>query len=170
MKHPVGHAQNGVTVYVDLIHSDAAKHIAEQPHLLGLVAEGLRHITLHGEDINVEWDMGRAIGYDFVISTAETDSVFYAQLSRDSTYTRFIKNGAPLSTQRITLILHRSEDKNAYELQDAWIGRLSPPRPGSTNETTESRPYWEKHAFVLGSQSLQPRTVTKTCPYQLSET
>ncbi len=169
MKHSIGQTRNGVTVYVDLIHSQAAQHIADQPHLLSLIAEMLPHTTLRGSDFSIEHDMGRTIGYDFVVSTADTDTIFYAQLLRDSTYTRFVKNGKPLSTQHLTLHLHLSEDKTTYELRDAWIGHLSPPRPGSGHETTQSRPYWATHAFVFGNQSLQLRTVTKKCPYNITE-
>lgn len=164
MKHPIGQTRNGIAVYVDLIQSQAAKHISQQPHLLGLVAEALKSTTLKGADAKIEHDMGRAIGYNFVVKTTETESVFYAQLLRDNTYTRFIKNGKPLATQHLSMILHRSEN-GEYELSDAWIGRLSPARPGTADETAESKPFWESHAIILGSESLQLRTVTKVCPY-----
>lgn len=167
MKHPVGHTHNKIAVYVDLIHSEAAKHIAEQPHLLSLVAEALHRTTLHGTALTVECDMGRAVGYDFVVSTTGADNVFYAQPLREDAYIRFIKNGKPLSTQSITLILHSNQDKDGttYELQDAWIGHLSPPRPGVAGETAESKSYWENHAYVLSNQTLQLQTITRTCPY-----
>ncbi|HTE22834.1 MAG TPA: hypothetical protein VK674_07420 [Candidatus Limnocylindria bacterium] len=164
MKHLVGHSRNGAAVYVDLIHSEAAKHIAHQPHVLGLVGEVLKQTTLKGPEVTIEHDMGRTIGYSFVVKTTDKDTIFYAQLLRDSLYTRFVKNGKPLSTQYLTLILYRQDDK-AYELHDTWIGRIRPPRPGSTNETSDSKPYWDTHALVLDNQPMQSRTVTKICPY-----
>lgn len=164
MKHPIGQTSNGIAVHVDLIRSQAAKHIAQQPHLLNLIAEALEQITLSGTDAKIEHDMGRVIGYNFVVKTTESDGVFYAQLLRDDTYTRFVKNGKPLPTQYLSMVLCRDED-GVYELNDAWIGRMSPPRPGTVDETAESKPYWSAHAIILGNESLQLRTITKVCPY-----
>jgi hypothetical protein len=164
MKHTIGHARNGASVYVDLIHSQAASHISQQPRLLNLVIEALQKTNLSGQEVSIEYDAGRDIGYNFVVSTTEKDTVFYAQLVHDSIYTRFVKNGKPLPTQHLTLILSRDEDGD-YSLLDTWIGRLSPPRPSSTDETTESKPYWSTHALVLDNQPIQSRTLTKVCPY-----
>jgi hypothetical protein len=164
MKHPIGYTSNGVQVYVDLIHSEAAGHIAQQPHLLGLVNEVLRKTTLRELEVSIEHDMGRTIGYDFVVGTTDKDSVFYAQPLREKIYTRFVKNSKPIPAQHLALVLQR-DDEGFYELLNAWIGHISPPRPGSINETTESKPYWETHAFVLDNQPIQTRTLTKVCPY-----
>jgi hypothetical protein len=165
MKHPVGSTRDGATVVIDLIHSDAAKHISQQPHILGLAQEALQKITLQGKDIRIEHDMGRPIGYNFVVDTKDTDTVFYAQLLRDNVYSRFVKNGKPLATQCLSLILAKQDGEDAYELLDVWVGGLNPPRPGSANETTQSIPYWKTHAIVLDKQQLQTRTITKECPY-----
>jgi hypothetical protein len=165
MKHSVGNTHNGVSVVIDLIHSDAAKHIAQQPHILGLAEEVLRKVTLQDDNISIEYDMGRSIGYNFVVGTKETDTVFYAQLIRDDVYSRFVKNGKPLATQFLTLILKRQSDAPVYDLLDVWVGNLNPPRPGSAEENAESVPYWENHAYILDTQQLQTRTITKVCPY-----
>jgi hypothetical protein len=165
MKHPIGRTSNGVEVYVNLINSSAAKNIAQQPKLLGLVAEALPKITLKGTNVSVEHDVGRPVGYSFVVETNSADAVFYAQIYRKNTFTRFIKNGTPLSTKHITLVFNYNEVEEAYELLDTWLGRINPPRPGEATETPESKPYWENHAIILGNQPLQLRSVTKTCPY-----
>lgn len=164
MRHPVGHTSNGVVVHVDLLQSEAARHISQQPHLLELASEVLARKSVHGPSLRMEYDMGRTIGYSYVVATTEQDQVFYAQLLQDPAYTRFIKNGKPLATTYLSLVLRRSED-GAYELVDTWIGRLNPPRPGTTGETADSKPYWTSHALILGNQPLQLRSVTKTCPY-----
>lgn len=164
MRHPIGQTSNGVAVYVDLIQSQAAKRIAQQPRLLNLVAEALQQVKLRDAEVNIEHDMGRAIGYSSVVKTAGTDGIFYAQLLRDDTYIRFVKNGKPSSTQHLSMLLRRDKD-DTYELQDAWIGNLNPPRPGTTGETAESKPYWATHAIILGNEPLQLRTITKDCPY-----
>jgi hypothetical protein len=165
MVHLIGHAKNGIPVHVDLIGSSGARQIAQQPQLLTLMAEALKQTSLHGPRAVVERDMGRAIGYDFVVSTSESDTVFYCQTAQDDTYTRFIKNGKPAMTQFLTITLRRSTKSLAYDLLDVRVGRINPPRPGATDETPESRPYWANHAIVFGGQTLQPRTITKKCPY-----
>jgi hypothetical protein len=164
MKHVITDTSNGIPVYVDLIHSQAAEHISSQPNLLGLVKEVLQQTTAKGDHVDIETDMGRGIGYSYVVTTSEKDSIVYAQLMRDDTYTRFVKNGTPLTTQFLSIQLRRAED-GSYELHDTWVGPLTPPHPGSSDETSESKPYWADHAVVLGNQRLQVRSATKVCPY-----
>lgn len=165
MGHFIGRTFNDIPVYVDLITSEAAKHIAQQPNLLTLATEVLRQTELVGIDINTERDMGRTIGYDYVVGTTDDDVVFYAQLTRENIYTRFVKNGNPLATRHLTLAVSYSQSDKQYNLNDVWIGRLRPPRPGSAQATKKGNLYWEKHAFIFENQSLQSRTLTKTCPY-----
>lgn len=165
MNHLVGHTNNKEPVFVDLIKSKAAKRIAQQPSLLTLATEALPRVTLAGVNISLEQDMGRVIGYDYVVETTDDDTVFYAQLVRDSTFTRFVKNGEPLPTRHLTMVLDYSQESTSYNLIDIWVGHRRPPRPGSTHETTRGNLYWGKHAFVFENQPLQSRTLTKTCPY-----
>lgn len=164
MKHPIGQTRNGIAVYVDLIRSQAATHIAAQPHLLGLAKEMLDKTVAKTAEIHIEHDMGRPIGYSKVVKTTDKDTIFYGRSPGDELYTRFTKNGAPSATKYLTATLLRDSDGD-YELKDIWIGRLRPPRPGSANETSESKPYWSTHAFVLDSRPLQLQTITKVCPY-----
>jgi hypothetical protein len=164
MRHPIGQTRNGVPVFVDLISSQAAKRIAQQPQLLTLTKEMLEQVTVRGQEASIEHDMGRLIGYNFVVATTDKDTILYGCLVKDNIYTRFVKNGKPRSTHFLTVSLRKDGD-NTYELLDVWVGRLNPPRPGSANETPESKAYWASHAFVLDNQPLQLQTVTKECPY-----
>jgi hypothetical protein len=165
MIHPICTTQDGIEIYVELIGSEAARSIAKQPQLLGLVKEALAGKKLTSAEMHFEHNMGRIVGYDFIVDTPSDDAVFYACVFREKTYTRFIKGGKPLSTKYVAMSLKRRADGSAYELYDVRIGRLAPPRPGLPNETAKSRQYWATHAFVHDNQILQPRTVTKTCPY-----
>jgi hypothetical protein len=165
MKHLIGYAHNNVPMFVDLIRSDAAQRIAHQPNLLSLATEALQFLTLHGDKLELEQDMGRIIGYDSVIETNAGDAVFYARLVRDTSYTKFVKTNKPLSTQYLTLLLSNGEDDSSYELDDVWIGRFRPPHPGSVKENTKSNAYWEHHAVIFDNQALQSNTLTKVCPY-----
>ncbi len=165
MQHIICRTPNEISVYVDLINSQAARNISQQPRLLQYAKEALlKQTNLKGPKVVIVHNLERTIGYNYVVETAETDSIFYAQVGKDPTFTRFIKNGKPLATQHVTIVLMRDEDGH-YAMHDTWIGLQSPPRPGSPNATEKSLPYWENHAFVLDNQPLQLRTVTKVCPY-----
>lgn len=164
MVHPLGITKNGIEVMVDLIGSPVAARIAKQPHLLELVKEVLQKTSFRDAEVHMQYDMKRTIGYDFVIPTTEKDTIFYARPLRDTVFSRFVKNGKPLSTQVLVLIMSRNK-KGEYDLQDTWVGHISPPRPGSTDETPESKPYWMAHAIIADNQAVQSSTITKTCPY-----
>jgi len=164
MKQPVGPTSNGKQVFVDLIHSQAAKHIAGHPQLIGHVAEALRQTTVKTAYLKFEYNLKRSIGYENVVPTAPAEKVVYAQTAHDGLYTRFTRKGNPSSTTYVSMALQQNED-GTYDLLDAWIGRIRPPRPGSDNETPASREYWANHAFLLDKQVLRPHTATETCPY-----
>ncbi len=165
MKYSVGLTQNKVEVYVYLTGSKVEKRLARQPQLLSLAKEVLSEITLNKPEVCIEYDLKRQIGYDFIIKTTDQDSVFYACLVKDKTFTPFIKSGDPIPTSYLTLMLRQDVDMN-YEMYDIWIGRHAPPLPGSTEATDDSKPFWLNHAFILGDQTLQTQTLTKICPYQ----
>ena len=164
MKHPITKTRNGAAVYVNLLKSPAGTHIAEQPHVLSLIKEALEQTSLKAGAIRMERDMGRDIGYDYVAETGESDAVFYARLVREEQYIRFVKKGKPQATRYLTIILVRS-DAGEYELLDTWVGRLSPPLPGRTDEAPESKDYWSSHAHIFDHQPIQLRTITNVCPY-----
>jgi len=164
VRHVAGYTKNGHTVYVDLIKSQAAPHIAAHPHLLGLTKDALIHIPAKQERIKFEYNTGRIIGYENVVETPLEEKVLYARLVDDDLYSRFTRKGEPRQTTYISVTIQR-ESEGSYALVDAWIGRLRPPRPGSPNETPASREYWSRHAFLLDTQPLQRHTRTETCPY-----
>ncbi|HEV7454100.1 MAG TPA: hypothetical protein VGO07_02470 [Candidatus Saccharimonadales bacterium] len=164
MTHPIVSTPKGEHVYVDLVKSNAAANIALKPHLLTLVRQVLKQIQPEGDNVRMEQDMGHNVGYTSIVKTTDADTIIYAQLPYDPIYTRFVKNSKPPQTKYVSIILKRDDGGN-YELQNAWIGKLNPPRPGTEGETAESRPYWAEHAFVYDGQQVQPRSVTKTCPY-----
>lgn len=164
MKHPVTTTHNGAAVYVDLVKSKAAVNIGQKPHLLSLVKEVLRQTNVTGETMRIQQDMGRDIGYSQVVKTTEANSIVYARIVNDPIYTRFVKHAEAPSTKYLSIVLILDADGD-YELSDTWIGRLIPPRPGSENETKESRAYWANHAYTLEGQHVQASTVTRICPY-----
>lgn len=164
MKHEITKTQNGRLVYVDLIHSLAGNSIADHPYLLTLIKERLSRPIFLEPLTREEYDMGRTVGYDFVIETSNKDTILYARLFNETTYTRFIKNGKPTPTPYLSIEL-KQDPIGHYELLNTWIGRLSPPKPGDPLEVPQSKEYWNNHAVVLDKQRLQTRSVTKVCPY-----
>jgi hypothetical protein len=160
MKHLITHTTNDIPVYVDLIHSAAAKHIAERPYLLGLAAEALQKKSPGKHPLIIEHNFGRTLGYNFIVPTTDASIVFYACVLRDEVYTRFVKNVAPLATTYLTTVLDYTAD-DTFELRDLWIGRIIPPRPGSADATDAGNTYWQHHAYVFDKQSLQTKTITK---------
>lgn len=166
MKHFVVQAKNGPRVYVNLIGSKASESIAQHPYLLGLAQEALRQTRLTGQKMCFDRDMGRTVGSDDVVETGDKDTILYAQALKGDVYKRFVKNGRPQTTRRVTIVLERDHtDKNSYELVDTWVGPMRPPQPGTDGETKASRSYWDTHAFVLDREPVKLRTLTKTCPY-----
>lgn len=164
MVHPLGTTKNGIEVFVDLIGSPAAARIARQPNLLVLVKEVLEKTSFRDAEVSIACDMKRVIGYDFVVPTTEKDTIFYARPLRDSMFSRYVKQGKPIHSQSLVIVMRRN-DKDEYELRDTWVGHISPPRPGSAGEVPESKDYWASHAIIADNQAIQLSSVTKTSPY-----
>lgn len=164
MKHLISKTGNGKAVYIDLIHSQAAAQISRQPRLLEMVKRITGQSDVKGKVVRLESNMGKPIGYNSVIRTSESDTVFYAQQQREKIYTRFVKNGTPKATRYLSMVLHQDSD-DSYELHELWLGRQRPARPGHDEATDESLIYWAEHAFIIDTQPVQPRTITRDCPY-----
>jgi len=162
--HYIGVTKNGVDVYVDLIHSAAAGHISQQPHILTLAKTMLAALRLTGEALNTEYDFGRTIGNADVVETTSNDHIVYAKRLKCLTYTRFVRKRQLSPSSYLSMSFQRLPD-GSYELLDVWIGNQFPPFPMAENETPDSRPFWEKHAIVLDGQPLQLRTLTKDSPF-----
>ena len=167
MKHLVGQSHNGILVYIDLTSNSASmKNIARQPHLLTLAGEVLGRINLNGLRADIECNVGRPAGYDFVIETAEDDTDFYVRLAGDDIFTRFTKKGTPTATSFLSIRLEPDQTNEAYSIHDIWVGRQRPSRPGCDAEEPNSAAFWKKHAFIFQNQPMQTNTLTKTCPYE----
>ena len=165
MNHLVGHTQDGVAVWVDLINTNASASIARQPHLLTMAADALKQTSVDDAQLALEYDMGRVIGYDFVVATPVGADVFYARLVRDKVYTRFVKKGRPASTRTLSFVLQKQTDEESYTIEDMWVGRQRPPRPSCAEASRDSVDYWCQHAVLYENQALHPRTITKDDPY-----
>jgi len=162
--HQAATSANGKHIFVDLLHSTAGQAIARQPHLLSLIKEVTAMSTFKGDNVTVEYDVKRTVGYLSYIPTKPDDIVFYARQLRASTYTRFIKNRVPATTSLISLRLERI-DPESYIIKEVWIGPLpvAIPEPGSTSG--EQHEFWSSHAVVYNGQPLVASSTTKDWPY-----
>lgn len=154
----------GYEVYVDLITSAAGQYLSRQPYIINLIKEALEGTKLKGAEVAIERDMGRVIGNTDIVETTEKDTIFYAQPTKKSIFSRFAKNRFPSPSRQLTILLSKDTDGN-YELHDTWIGPFSPPFPGDEKATTKSKAYWQKHALVQDARAVQSKTITKVCPY-----
>ena len=155
--------KNGHKVFVDLVKSHAATHLADNGELMSLVEELVSQSDIQGENVVFEKDMGRTIGNMDLVETDDTDEIIYAKRTNRDIYTRFVKNRKPVPTQYLTVILKEIDD--GYELWSAWVGRLVPSFPGDDNEKPESKAFWSSHALIWGNQAIQESTVTATQPW-----
>jgi len=162
--HFIAATQNGDEIYVNLIHSAAAEHIAQQPHILTLAKELLATHTLTGEQVDIEHDFGRIIGNCEVVETTAKDTIVYAKLLKHANYSRFVRKRLLSPSSYLSMSIYRTPD-GAYEITDIWIGRIAPPFPTEEAQTPSSILYWSNHAIVLDGQPLQLRTLTKDVPY-----
>jgi hypothetical protein len=121
-------------------------------------------MSLVEPQVSIERDMGRVIGNTDIIETTDKDSIFYAQPNKKQVFSRYAKNRYPSPSPKLSIILEKDIDGN-YEIRDTWIGPYNPPFPGDVRETSKSKTYWENHALVQDSQSVQSKTITKICPY-----
>lgn len=142
----------------------AGSRISRQPGLLSHVKEAIAKTSLSRTSTRVEYDMGRPIGYDFVVQTTGADTVVYAKQVGENVFTRFVKAGKPSATHILSMIF-RFDSPDVFELTDVWIGPLTPPRPGSSEESASSKTFWSNHAYLLDAQTFQKNSLTKDCPY-----
>jgi hypothetical protein len=163
-KYDIGESKNGRELYVNLITSSAGHYLSRQPYLIRLIKEVLAPMNFTAAEVLVERDMGRIIGNTNIVTTSEKDSVFYAQPSKKTIASRYVKNRSLTPSTTLTILLVQDTNDN-YEIVDTWIGPFCPPFPGDERATSASRDYWETHALVADTEIVQFKTITKVCPY-----
>ena len=163
-KYVISRSLGGYEIYVNLIASNAGQYLSRHPYIINLIKEVLVPMKLKSSEVTIERDMGRIIGNTDIIETTEKDTIFYAQPTKKSVFSRYAKNRYPSPSRSLTIVLKKDEEGN-YELEETWIGPHTPPFPGDENATDKSKPYWQTHALVQDAQTVQAKTITKVCPY-----
>lgn len=158
-------SKNGVKVLYDPVDSHAATHIEDTPQLRELVAEVLTKTILTDDIEFFEYDFEDVIGNTGLVSNDKGDQIVYAKRKNRDVYSPFNKSKTPNPCSVITVYIEKI-DSGKYELKSTWVGfKDSPPFPGDKNETPSSEPYWRKHSLAWGTQEIQEKTLTSTCPW-----
>lgn len=158
-------SSNGRRVSYDPVHSHAATHFHDAPQLKDVVIEIIEAKELVGDKYEFDTDTGRIVGDMDVVDVDESDEVIYAKRKNRDEYVPFVKNRSTQPTQLVSMGLVLQND-GTYELTSAWFGEFeSPPFPGESSATAESAHFWNRHAFVWGSQGVQENTITTARPW-----
>jgi len=158
---------NGKRVVFDPIRSHASTHFHDSPKLRDLVIDVLSKKELVEAIVAEDVDMGRVVGDTDVVEVDGTDEIVYAMRKHreDQGYVPFTKSRMTQPSSFVSIYL-TEKDSMTYELSSAWIGEYeSPPFPQMDNATADSIPYWQKYAFVWGSQEIIPGSEISDCPW-----
>lgn len=156
--------KNGFKVYVDREKSHTATHFRDTPTLEKWVKEILENYQFTGENIRFHTDLGTTVGTSNLVPTTPGDEIIYAQRPFREVLSRFVKNRTPEPTSFVTVEL-RKTSANECDLFTAYFGALTPPSPGKKDETPDSKPFWNSHALVWGTQEVLPGSETPLCPW-----
>jgi hypothetical protein len=154
-------------VWYDSAKSNASTHFADTPGLQELVVEVLQARRITQNDLWFDIDLHRIIGTTDVVAVDSSDEIVYAIRTKrfEQGYVPFTKSrpAQPSSYLSVSLI---AEDDESYSLSSAWIGAWDdPPFPQESHATAESKEYWNSHAFVWGSQAIEPGSEMLNCPW-----
>ncbi|CAN5625454.1 hypothetical protein BH23PAT2_BH23PAT2_02510 [soil metagenome] len=158
---------NGKRIVFDPVDSHTATHFKDAPTLRARAEELLSSISLEGDLIAKDVDMGKVVGNSDVVEIDYKDDVVYAMRRNreDQGHVPFTKSRSSQTSTKISIYLVKKDSEN-YELSSVWIGEYeSPMFPQMSNATAESVPYWSKHAFVWGSQEIISGTTLHNCPW-----
>lgn len=159
---------NGMKIFYDPIHSHTATHFHDAQELESTTIELLSQMHLKGDLIAKDIDQGKVVGTSDVVAIDESDEIVYAMRKNreDQGYVPFTKSRTSQPSSLISIYLVKI-DEEKYELSSVWIGAYdSPMFPQMNNATPDSIPYWNKHAFVWGSQEIIPGTELHECPWE----
>jgi hypothetical protein len=164
----IAFSKNGVKVFYDPLNSHAAMHFNSNSSLLNLVIEVIEKLDLDGSEVKIETDLARQVGLSDVVEVSSEDKIMYAERvnCHEDGLVPFVLNrqGTPCNYVTIHLIPNGAW----YVLSSAWIGRLEgddEPFPMSPEKSSRSIDYWNKHAFIYGSQDIVHGSETKLCPW-----
>jgi|SRR5665213_2729465 len=169
MQKLIATSRNGIHVTYDPVHSHAATHLEDTPQLKELVKEVMSNLDLNGQEVAQHYNMRRVVGTCDVVTVGHIDKVVYGiRKNRENDgLVPFVKNRRGDDCPYVALHLIPQTD-NTYVLSSAWIGTFGEddePFPMSKDAHERSVDFWNKHAFVYGSQEIVAGTETTICPW-----
>lgn len=104
-----------------------------------------------------------AIGYTTCVTIYDTDELRYAKREGREGHTKFVLNREPEPTNSITIFLKKTND--FYTIITAYFGRKGEVEPWDCRATDASRKFWEGHALIYGSETIDENSITEECPW-----
>lgn len=136
------------------------------PAVVPLLIETLSKISLTEQFKVVQVDFDHVVGNTTCVVTNPGDQIVFAQRPKRFGLTRFVKNREPEPSSSVVCILMKAKDEaDTYVLISAFVGTKPEPEPWDKNASSESVPFWNKHALVWGSEEVLPETETDICPW-----
>jgi len=139
------------------------------PEMEDLLAEALPKIDAEGKRFIREVVVfNRIIGNTNCVKTtsADDDAILYARRPYNDGETRFVKNRDPEPSNKLYIVLKRSNDKFNYVLIKAAIGEAREPEMWDevyfeidSTARGRSNEFWSSHAIVWGSEEVLPESV-----------
>jgi len=113
--------------------------------------------------------MGSPVGTCDVVKVDASDEIVYGvRKNRDEDglvpFTK-TRRGEPCPYVAVHLV---PQPDKTYALLSTWIGTFGgddEPFPQAPDANERSKDYWDKHAFVYGSQEIVQGTETSECPW-----
>lgn len=104
---------NGKSVVFDPINSHTATHFMDAPTLRAITQELLSSMSLNGDLIAKDVDMGRVVGDSDVVEVDDKDDIVYAMRKNreDQGYVPFTKSRLPQSSSKISIYLVEKSDE-----------------------------------------------------------
>lgn len=156
-------------VYYRNPRSHAALHFKDTPGLKEAAIRAVESLHLETKDLGTQVDLGHEVGKCDVVETTPDDQIVYGVRNGrpEDGLVPFVKGreGDPTSSVALHLI---QQDDGTYDLSSSWFGVYDgddEPFPQSPDATDRSIDYWNHHAFVYGSQAIEPGTETTQRPW-----
>jgi hypothetical protein len=136
-------------------------HIHDSPELEKYLTLALGKIVSNNQNsIEGEVDFGKSIGFSRCVTTSDKDEIVFAMRPKRKGFTRFVKNREPESTDKITVILTKDRQTNAYLVLTTYVGPKAEPEPWDYRATDKALDFWKNHALISGTEPIIEGTET----------
>jgi hypothetical protein len=104
------------------------------------------------------------IGKNNCVPVTWKDEVLYAKRIGRKKYSKFVLNRTPTPTDSITIYLQRKQ--GIYQIKSCFYGDINSVGGGEDIDfAADTNLFWENHAIVYGSESIDQSTITYICPW-----